>query len=124
MIDATTGQPTINFLLWVEETSELSEHHWEEGFLRVKRKIIADAANDREPWPPSTPAMFIAMCRCKEMREAEIAEAKSKQEACGGAIAESRKTYVPKPKLIEDFTAKSQRRDKGNSALSDIKNLF
>jgi len=56
------GKATPNYEEWYRETRQLSNKQWVYGFGRVERKITADIANDRDPWPPTTPAIFVAMC--------------------------------------------------------------
>jgi len=116
-----SGVPTDHFMDWCLATAHLNEKNWAYGFERVKMKMSADLANNKDPWPPSTPAIFVAMCF---PNRGEIAAASGNAEA----------SYKRHPNLvardqeqtlcIEDSGRKGRINQAHNKAMGQLKDLL
>lgn len=105
------------FLLWCEKTEILSKTQWLDGFAAIERKMIADAGNGRDSFPPSTPAEFIAMAKSMKADAAGSA-AQSFKVHPNIAIAEERR------KRLEAPGAKEKLKKKGNDTTKYILDGF
>ena len=114
------GQPTEHFLSWYEKTSKLTPTQWKCGFDRVERKITADIANDRDPWPPTTPGIFVAMCKPPKSEQV-------------GASGNAEKSFKEHPYIAEQKEQrarlaqpgyKERIKTKGNQTLKNIKDML
>ena len=107
---------TENFMLWCEETANLTDEQWLEGLAAVERRIVADIAHNRDSWPPTAP-IFKAMCKPVS--------------TTGGASAASFRKHPnliakeQQAKRIEADPGYAERKKKaGNETLSNLKDLF
>lgn len=115
------GTATENFMDWAKETAHLTDENWQYGFDRVVMKMSADIANCKDPFPPSTPMIFVAMCFPPPIAE------RDKVKAAGQAAL----SYKPHPNitprdrqghLIEPSPEyKEKKRKVGNNFLNSIK---
>ena len=69
------GYASDQFVEWAEGTAHLTDENWHYGFERIKIKMMADLANNRDPFPPATPAIFCAMCFPPELKANQITQA-------------------------------------------------
>ena len=114
------NQPTQHFLSWYQKTRKLTPSQWKCAFDRVERKITADIANDRDPWPPTTPGIFVAMSnppRNESVGASGNAEKSFKEHPY---IEEKRQER----KMLAQPGFKERQRETGNKALNGIKDLF
>jgi len=56
------GKYSGSFNLWARKTDHLTDEEWGIAFKELERKVVADAGNGRESWPPSY-AEFVAMAK-------------------------------------------------------------
>ena len=117
MID---GQATPNYLEWYEETISLTPTQWLCGFDRVGRKISADIAHDRDPWPPTTPAIFVAMCHPPKSEVSATAGQSAASFKNIRDIPEFQARAKEKNMIAADPSYKERKLEKGNSALKDM----
>ncbi len=123
MINAE-GFATEDFIEWSLGTSHLTDENWTYGFERIVQKMRADIAHNRDPFPPSTPAIFCAMCFPPEEDPRYAAKA-------AGAASQSYKRH---PNLVaRDEQAKriesnpgydSDKKKARNDAMAEIRNML
>jgi len=125
------GKATPNYEEWYRETRQLSNKQWIYGFGRVERKITADIANDRDPWPPTTPAIFVAMCSppkseavgaegAASVSHMNIKDARHPMNCKKLPDGRVNPEYVEPRKGIESDSHKEKHLRAGNTALKDI----
>ena len=101
------------FLLWCEETAQLTDDQWLEGLAAVERRIVADIAHNRESWPPTAP-IFKAMCKPVSTTSGASAASFKRHPNLESRDKEQKRIAV-------DPGYKERKKEAGNSALDDIR---
>lgn len=114
------GYATDTFVKWCEGTAHLITENWIYGIERMQMKMRADAAHNKDSFPPETPAIWCSWCFPPEIAE------RDKVKAAGQAS----QSYKRHPNLIakdeqamrleSDPGYAERKKQKGKDTLSDI----
>jgi len=112
------------FLRWCAKTDGLTDAEWAKGMAKVERKIVADNANAKEPWPPSD-IEFVAYCK-PEASPTGINSAAylNLHDPKHPRNDPNSVDYCPPKKGLEDLTKKAAVKAKGLAASRKILNTF
>ena len=127
------GQLTANFLEWCHETKGLTLRQWRYGLDAIDARISIDVGRGKDPWPPSTPKIFVAMCsppKKELVSEEGLARASqtnyfskdhprfdlSSREYCGVTFEEHEKSRL----RLSDQGAIDRTNKAGNTALKEM----
>ena len=103
-----------SFNLWARKTEHLTDEEWGIAFKELERKVIADAGNGRESWPPSY-AEFAVMGK----------KTVSPTGMNSGAYLEFGSEDHPATRpAIEDFGKEARAKKVGIETMSNLKDLF
>jgi len=115
------GYATEIFTEWCVGTQHLSDKNWQYGLDRVDMKMRADAANNKDSFPPSTAAIWCSWCF----------PPKSDMAAAAGSAAESFKRAAcldardkEKQLCIEDSGRKGRIKGARDKAMGSLKDLL
>ena len=103
---------TENFLHWCEETANLTDSQWLEGFAAVERRIVADIAHNRESWPPTAP-IFKAMCKPTSTTSGQSAQSFKRHPNLEAKDSEQKQIAV-------DPSYKERKKEAGKTALKNM----
>lgn len=122
------GFATDTFTNWCEGTAHLDAENWLYGLQRIDQKMRADAAHNRDSFPPETPAQWCSWCFPPEVPANQRVSTAGQSKISHTAFDDpdhpmndpDSPSYVPKRIGIESDTHKAKRLEKGNSAIKNM----